>query len=122
MSGDPDITLTDGNVAFEWADGKTAAADRDAPPPDADKASWRVRVDSFDRSGKLIGTEYDVRNGTPVKKEVKDIPVDMTATAAPYVGRVLVAVEMQGAGPNLVTKASNDDVHEPARRLRDDPR
>src|SRR3954452_16513862 len=74
--GDPDITLDDGNVAFQWGRGATSSRlTGTLHLTDADKARWRVRVDSFDRSGTLVGTEYDVANGTPAKKEVKDIPV-----------------------------------------------
>jgi hypothetical protein len=109
VSGDPDVTLDDGNVAFQWGSGKTSSRlTGTLHLTDADKARWRVRIDSFDRSGTLIGTAYDVPDGTPAKKEVKDIPVDMQGTSAPYVGRVLVAVEMQGAGDRWVTKASDD--------------
>jgi hypothetical protein len=107
--GNSDISLTDGSVAFRWGRGTTSSRlTGTLHLLDADKARWRVRVDSFDRSGKRIGRAYDVADGTPVKKEVKDIPVDMAGTSAPYVGRVLVAVEMQGASDKWVTKASND--------------
>src|SRR3954453_8815200 len=96
VSGDPDISLVDGNVAFQWGSGTTSSRlTGTLPLLDADKARWRVRVDSFDRSGTKIGTAYDAPDGTPVKKETKDIPVDMAGTAAPYIARVLVAVEMQ---------------------------
>ena len=75
----------------------------------AERASWRLRVQSFDRSGKRIGTAFDVEDGTTVfNKEVKDIEVDMDATSAPYVARVNVAVQMLNAGDNWVTKASNE--------------
>jgi hypothetical protein len=107
VTGDPDISLTDGNVAFKWGYGKTSARlTGTLHLTDADKASWRVRVDSFDRSGALVDTAYDVSAGTPVKKEVKDIDVDMTTGFVPYIDRVEVTVEMQGAGPNFLPKAS----------------
>jgi hypothetical protein len=109
VSGDPDISLTDGNVAFRWGGGMTSSRlTGTLHLTDADKARWRVRVDSFDRNGTLIGTAYDAPRGTGADTAVKDIPVDMTGTVAPYVGRVLVAVEMQGDTPKWVTEASND--------------
>jgi hypothetical protein len=109
VSGDPDISLVDGNVAFQWGSGETSSRlTGTLHLLDADKARWRVRVDSFDRNGTKIGTAYDVPDGTPVKKEVKDIPVDMAGTVAPYIARVFVAVEMQGASDKWITKASED--------------
>jgi hypothetical protein len=106
--GNSDISLVDGNVAFQWGFGKTSARlTGTVHLTDASRASWRVRVDTFDRSGTLIDTAYDKVKGTPVgDKDVKDIDVDMTTPTAPFIGRVDVAVEMQGAGPKFVQKAS----------------
>jgi hypothetical protein len=110
VNGDPDISLIDGNVAFEWNRGETSAhVTATIHLTHAERASWRLRVQSFDRSGKRIGTAFDDEDGTTVfNEEVKDIDVDMDATSAPYVARVNVAVQMLNAADNWVTKASNE--------------
>ncbi len=110
MSGDPDISIIDGNVAFEYNRGTTSShVTGTIHLTHAERASWRLRVQSFDRSGKRIGTAFDSEDGTTVfNQEVKDIDVDMDATSAPYVARVNVAVQMLNAADEWVTKASTE--------------
>ena len=107
--GDPTITLTDGNVAFQSGHGKiTARLTGTVHVVGGENARFRVRVDSFDRPGSLLGTAYDAPDGTSVHRTVEDILVDMEATTAPSVSRVVVAVEKRGTSGKWITRAANE--------------
>ena len=56
----------------------------------------------------LLGTAYDAPDGTSVHRTVEDILVDMEATTAPSVSRVVVAVEKRGTSGKWITRAANE--------------
>jgi hypothetical protein len=62
LSHDPnsEVTFADGNVAWWWGNGVvTPKLAGTLHVVNGDDARFRVRVDSFDKDGKLVGTAYD---------------------------------------------------------------
>jgi hypothetical protein len=96
--GDPEVTLTDANIAYDWTHSTVAPRlTGTLTMVNGDDACFRVRADSYDRYGTLIGTAYDDRSGHCRHKDAeKDLPIDMSAPAAPYVHQVIVSVEKKG--------------------------
>jgi hypothetical protein len=107
--GDPEVTLTDANVAFDWSHSTVAPrVTGTLNMVNGDDACFRVRADSYDRYNKLVGTTYDDSDGHCRHKDAaKSISIDMSAPAAPYVQQVVVALEKQGTG-DWKTKGQNN--------------
>jgi hypothetical protein len=100
-------SLADGNVAFEWGHGKVASRiTGTVHVGGTDHARFRVKVDSYDRYGVKVGTSYDVTDGT-YKGPGDTFDVDMKATSAPYIHRVVVSVQKK-PDTNWITQGSND--------------
>jgi hypothetical protein len=96
--GDSEVTLTDANLAYDWSHSTvTPRVTGTLTMVNGDDACFRVRADSYDRSGTLIGTAYDDPNGHCRHKDAeKDRAIDMSAPAAPYVQQVIVSLEKKG--------------------------
>jgi hypothetical protein len=103
---DSEVTLTDGNVAFRWANAVvTPELTATLHIVNGDDACYRTRTDSLDSAGNLIGSAYDEQAGHCRHSDAAtDIPVDMEASAAPNVRKVQVVLEKQGTGGNWRTK------------------
>jgi hypothetical protein len=107
---DPEVKLIDANVAFAWGSGSTdSRLTGTLHIVDGDDARFRVKLASYDRSSKLLGTTYNTLAGTPIHTDAaKDIAVDMKGTSAPFVSRVEVSVQKQGTGDKWRTKGTNN--------------
>jgi hypothetical protein len=107
--GDSEVTLVNGNVAFGWGyGGVTPRLTGTLHVVGGNNARYRVKVDAYDRANHKLGSTYDTTAGTPIHtNDPKDVAVDMTATSAPFVNRLVVSVQKQGTG-SWFTKASND--------------
>jgi hypothetical protein len=107
--GDSEVALVDGNVAFGWGYGSvTPRLTGTLRVVGGNNARYRVKVEAYDRANHRLGTTYDTTAGTPVHtNDPKDIAVDMEATSAPFVNRLVISVQKQGTG-SWFTKASND--------------
>jgi hypothetical protein len=100
-------SLEDGNVAFEWGRGNVSSRiTGTVHVGGSDRARFRVKVDSYDRYGDKVGTAYDVTDGT-YKGPGDTFPVDMEATSAPYIQRVVVSVQKK-PDTKWITQGSND--------------
>lgn len=102
----PEVTLTDGNVAFQWANATvTPRLTATLHIVDGDDACYRVRTDSYDSAGYPVGSAYDKPAGYCRHSDAAtDIAVDMQAAGGPDVRHVRVALEKKGTGPTWRTK------------------
>jgi hypothetical protein len=103
---DPEVTF-DGDVAFTWTNGKVGShLTGKMHVVGGVNASYRVKVESFDRAGSSVGTSYDDKDGTGVHSADVEIPVDMDASSAPYVAQVRVTLQKKGTGDKFNNRAS----------------
>jgi hypothetical protein len=103
---DSEVTFSDGNVAWAWGNGTvTPQVTGTLHIVNGDDAKFRVRVDSYDSDGNLVGSAYDKKKGHPRHTDAAtDIPVDMNAISGPNIRRAIVALEKEGIGPQWHTK------------------
>jgi hypothetical protein len=103
---DSEVTFSGGNVAWAWGNGTvTPQVTGTLHIVNGDDAKFRVRVDSYDSDGNLVGSAYDKKQGHPRHTDAAtDIPVDMNAKSGPNIRRAIVALEKEGIGPQWHTK------------------
>jgi hypothetical protein len=106
-----EVTLTDGNVAFRWSNAVvTPRLTATLHIVEGDDACYRVRTDSFDAAGQLVGRAVDLEDGhCPRNDDATDIPVDMQAIGGPDVRRVQVSVQKQVIEVNKPPKWQSKD-------------
>lgn len=106
LLADPEITLTGANIAFTWGSSTvTPRLTATAHVVDGDNTCYRVRTDSLDADGTLIGSAYDDETGHCRHSDAPvDIPVDMLAVGGPDVKQLVVALEKQGTADRWRTK------------------
>jgi hypothetical protein len=99
MNSDPEVSLMQGNLANDWSHGTiTPRVTGDLTVVNGDDASYRVRVDSIDLDNAVVGTTYYNPRPKGFKDDDEhDFAVDMTATAAPNLGEVEIALEKKGS-------------------------
>ena len=103
---DSEVTFSGGNVAWAWGNGTvTPQVTGTLHIVNGDDAKFRVRVDSYDSDGNLVGSAYDKKKGHKRHTDAAtEIPVDMNAISGPNIRRAIVALEKEGIGPQWHTK------------------
>ncbi len=110
LLADPEVTLTDENIAFTWGVGTvTPRLTAVMHVVKGDNTCYRVRTDSLDADGTLVGSAYDDETGHCRHSDAPvDIPVDMRAVGGPDVKQVVVALEKQGTADRWRTKDTSE--------------
>jgi hypothetical protein len=102
MDSDPagEVTLMNGNLANDWSHSIVSPeVTGDLKVVNGDDANFRVRVDSIDTGNKVIGTTYYTPKPDGFKDDAEHhFAVDMSATAAPNLGEVEIALEKNSSG------------------------
>jgi hypothetical protein len=102
MNSDSEVTFSGGNVKYDWSHSTVSAqVTGTLNVVNGDDASFRVRVDSYDIHNNLLGASaYDTANpdGHHLHTDkATSFPVDMSATAAPSIAYLKVALEKKSA-------------------------
>lgn len=110
LLADPEVTLTDENIAFRWGrDTVTPRLTATLHIVDGDDGCYRVRTDSLDADGALVGSAYDDETGHCRHSDAPvDIPVDMLAVGGPDVKQLVVALEKEGTAGRWRTKDTSE--------------
>jgi hypothetical protein len=110
--GNSEASLTGANAAFQYSGGSVDVhVTGTLHVVNGTSARYRVRVDSYDRAGNRLSTDYDDPKGTPIHISPKDVTLDMTTTSAPYVDKIEVSIEKQGTSVNWIPRGAMQTTH-----------
>jgi hypothetical protein len=108
---DPEVTLTDGNVAFDWTQGKvTPRLTGNLNVVNGDDACFRVRIDSYDINNTLLHSNHGAK-ACPNNDNQHSYPVDLSAPSDALTHRVTVAVEKETLKDGWQTKDQDTNLY-----------